>query len=368
MIHSCVKGSLVEDDPNINFEVFSKQLHEKRWGEVFVFCAHMQVLLLALRPIWDHKAYSAAAKKSEDKEFNPERVTDVMKSNLFFAYLGMIIALGGLPEKLAHWAEACCYHWDILMPKPVRRGARKRRRDDRSNRFMTLLYEQARKCPMRGRRLAELVAGGLTGIVDELCSACITTMLIEEKAHLTEAEWAILIMDAESGCKLIKAALIVELDFIRRLPWTFAGLAHHHEGTARRIGAELHHALKALSKEAVAASHRVVQQFLQGPELLAQLDEFVRGAAMVDLALLSCFVFPFCSVLIVERYVEATHSLAKRADRSNHSAVAMSLIRRLPMMEAQLRRCPEMFAVIVDMFDKVREYKKLPALLEIGLP
>ena len=89
---------------------------------------------------------------------------------------------------------------------------------------------------------------------------------------------------------------------------------------------------------------------------------------MVDLASLFCFVFPFCFVLIVERYVEATHSLVKRRNRLNHSAVAMSLSRRLPMMEALLRRCPEMFAVVVDMFDKVCEYKKLPALLEIGLP
>ena len=108
--------------------------------------------------------------------------------------------------------------------------------------------------------------------------------------------------------------------------------------------------------------------FFQGPELLAQLDAFDRGAAMVDLASLSSFVFPFCFVLIVVRYVEATHRLVKRVNRSNHTAVAMSLTRRLPKMEAQLRRCPETFAVVVDMFDKVREYKKWPALLEIGLP
>ena len=98
MIHSCVKGLLVEDDPNIDFEVFSKQLHEKLRGEVVMFCVHVQVLLLALRPTWDPKAYSAWA-KSEDTELNPERVTDIMKSNLFFAYLRMIIALGGLPDK-----------------------------------------------------------------------------------------------------------------------------------------------------------------------------------------------------------------------------------------------------------------------------
>ena len=49
-------------------------------------------------------------------------------------------------------------------------------------------------------------------------------MLIEEKAHLTEAEWAILIMDAESGCKSIKAASIVKLDFIRRLSWNLRDL------------------------------------------------------------------------------------------------------------------------------------------------
>ena len=96
LIHSCVEGSPVANDPAVDFEVFSRKLYEDRWGEIVLFCVHVKVLLLALRQVWDHDAYRRVA-KSEDKEFDPKRVTDIMKSNLFFAYLRTIIALDGLP-------------------------------------------------------------------------------------------------------------------------------------------------------------------------------------------------------------------------------------------------------------------------------
>lgn len=116
---------------------------------------------------------------------------------------------------------------------------------------------------------------------------------------------------------------------------------------------------------ALTAHHHPKTLFLDraGP-LRKHLEDFVGGVPLCEMPLLEFHVAVFRFANIVERFIEASHSLIKRA--SGASGAALSLVRRLPELEDDLSRNPSMLAGLAALFEDTRHVSRLPKLLGVA--
>lgn len=158
-------------------------LYTKRWGEVVYFCIRLKGVLPILRSTWDERRFLFGidgAERSGDEgdetqenlngrsNFDPSLLTRTLKDSFFFAYLDMILALVSMTEDIAHWAEACSCHEDVILQHGFAenqglqgQSRKKHRMTMKSGRVLSSLFSgKADVCPMRGKRLPELVAYG----------------------------------------------------------------------------------------------------------------------------------------------------------------------------------------------------------------
>ena len=171
----------------------------------------------------------------------------------------------------------------------------------------------------------------------------------------------------EGAKALLWTGLQVKLDFTRRLPWSLAGIAAHDLAKARAIGKGLMDDFDSQQQEVQLLHHRLAQNVLgRTSELRADLEAFVAGAPWSNLPRLARAILPFKFIPIVERYIEAGHSLVKRSVPYRHSPPLVSLARRLPRLEDTLSKQPEVMRDLLACFDQSRAVGQIPALLGIS--
>ena len=177
------KAQTFKADPTSFFSQ-AGSLYMKRWNEVVRFCHRLNDVLPIIRSCWDENKFmsevsgGAEGQRKDSYPFSPDRLTVVLRDHLFFAYLDMVLRLAGMLERLANWAESCLCHEDVQLQGQAfrrRRGAsrfqqRRRRRHD--CRVTANFYRLVDVCPMRGRRLPELVVDCVSSSIAELSITC----------------------------------------------------------------------------------------------------------------------------------------------------------------------------------------------------
>ena len=319
--------------------------------------ATLEPLLPILRATWDERKYKADAttEKDADKELAPSEVTKVLADGCFPIYSCMLLLLAGIFEGLGSWAEGCPCHGDELQEHWGFTGQRRRRR--RGGGLVG-------PCLMKGRLLPDIAAGKLAEVLKNLCDVALTELLTRDHGSITPEQWATICGDFERARALMVAGLIVKMDWVLRLPWKLAVIAHHDHKIARTIGRRIVEEYDAMPNDLRAASHRVSARVLAlGTEMRAQLEQFLAGTPMARLPALCREILVLKFICLAERYIEGTHSLVSRWLRSKrYLPVAVSLARRFPSMELMLQQHPECLQSLVECFEECRSLKALPAL------
>lgn len=223
-------------------------------------------------------------------------------------------------------------------------------------------YGDSRNCPMKGRRLPELVDGELQRALDRVMNLCSQRMLLRVRVVMSGDEWDKINADFEAARSHAAAALHIKFDFTRRLPWSLAGLALACPTTARAHGRRLVAEFEEAPEGVRQHHHMKTMFFLKvGGPLRALLDQFIDGVPLTLLPLLEFHIGSLRFINIVERWIEASHSLVKQC--SGRSGVYVSLVRRLPEMNDTLQRRQESIRDLAAAFEQVRRVSLLPGLL-----
>ena len=136
-VNYCVHGS---DLQNRSHELLSHKLgslYMKRWSEVVRFCRRLFDVLPIIRSCWDENKFQFMSgvsggdegQRKDSYQFSPNRLTVVLRDDLFFAYLDMVLRLAGMLEHLGNWAESCPCHEDVQLQGQAYSGADEAFRD-----------------------------------------------------------------------------------------------------------------------------------------------------------------------------------------------------------------------------------------------
>ena len=283
----------------------------------------------------------------------------------FFAYAAMIMSLHRVLEDVASFGEGCCCHEPLLTGRSQHERA-KALSDD----FLGIAHP---RCPMSAMRAPELAAGELqTRLLnsDKRRLELVSVSLAD--SSLSATDWSRVLETYDQGIAFLKSGLDVKLAFWNTLPYKIAGMAHYHEGTARRIARECMESFQSSSAAAPFQFHHALSRSVF-VDHVAEVERFVAGVPRADLhpdllaILASCMCWP-----TAERVIEATHKDAKKDIGLNKSSpVSFSLAIRstsvleevcrkhLPLLLENINRARSFKSVVRDL-----SLKKHPALVD----
>ena len=149
-------------------------------------------------------------------------------------------------------------------------------------------------CVMRGRRLPELVAGGLDAVLSNFSLLAMTELMQKHRPFLSDAQWSSLIADFESGKSHSQLEFSVKLYWVKRLPWKLALVAHRDQAKSRRELLLMIQDFDSQSPELQQHHHSLTcHVLLKSTDLRRDLDMFVAGRSLQELPRLefiaSCF-------------------------------------------------------------------------------
>ena len=361
-------------------------LYTKRWGEVVHFCIRLKNVLPIIRSAWDERRYNfgLAADNSERQtaagdagnaggdsnhhsSFDPNLLTQTLRDSFFFAYLDMVLALVSMTEDIAFWAESCSCHEDILSHSHKRSMSASK--NMKSSRVLSNFFSgKADVCPMRGKRLPELVAYGADKMLLDLGSAAIGSLFVSHRHFVSIEQWNQLRSDFDVGKNQAVLQFRLKFDWANRLPYKLALLAFRDQALARRELGRIASEFDAQPEELKKNHHFVTLQILRpGSILRGQFDAWLSGVPLNDPRLhdLEFQAGCFRLVQITERLYEASHSILKRRTPPNASGPLISLQCRLLDVATEIKVRPETLLSIASQYDVARDYKKLP--YQLGL-
>ena len=308
------------------------------------------------------KCLRIRSEEAKNKKINVADVTAIAKDDLFFTYLKFILLVDEITMALSAWAQFCMCHEDLL--HNPRSNMNKRRRAKRRRFNVGSGEDGTCGCIMMGRRLPELVVGKLEELLKTLCNQTLVKLLTQERRGLTPEQWAIVQSDFEIAKGVLESGLRIKFDWLRRLPWSLAGMAHYDVSISRHCGRAILTEFDSLPLDVKPKSHRKILALLGDHEGSLRNDfvKYINGASLHQLPLLEAQILPYRFVLIIERYIEANHALIERHVPASHSPVLVSLARRFPSLEDLLEREPSLFQTLIDCFENTRAVENIPKL------
>ena len=356
-VHYCVKQSPAHSQADALLSANFGSLYLSRFGAVYHFCRKLKPWVPVLRLAWNEQKFIAGClsdslNRPEGSEFSPSCMSAVMRDNAFFAYLDMVLSWQGIVEGLASWTEGCPCHGNLLRDA----GSSAQRR-----KWLKDAYEEASTCKMKGRRLPEFIGGELH---EDLASISLQRLCFDSQVYVPPEEWSKILDDFAIAGAHIESVLRVKFDWLERLPWVLAALAHPDPDIARRFGSRTVQMYDAQPADVQALHHPQALLFLSSDSPLRPLlDQFLGGMPLHRLPHLEFHIGVFRFINIVERYVEASHSLVSRSPATNCSGAVVSLTRRLQSLEQDLAKCPAKLALLVSCYEQTRQASAVPQLL-----
>ena len=357
-------------------------LYTKRWGEVVYFCIRLKAVLPILRSAWDEKKFlfgiggvsvagsdrQADEAEAEDSQnmgshFQASLLTQTLRDPFFFAYFDMILSLVSMTEDMAHWAESCSCHEDLLQHTSSRSSEQQVRRSTmKSGRAISNLFSgKAEVCPMRGKRLPELVAYGADKMFIDFANAAIGSLFVSHRHFVSSEQWHLILSDFQAGKDQAVLQFQLKFNWTNRLPYKLALLAYEDQALARRELRQVACEYDEQPEDLQQHHHFLTQKILRkGSPLRSQFDSWLSGVPLQKLLDLEFQAGCFRLVQVTERLYESTHSILKRRTPPNASGPLVSLQLRLLDVAAEVRMRPDTLAVIASKYDLVRESKKLP--------
>ena len=204
----CLKGTPYDSlDNQLLFKQTPPKLHEKRWGHIIAFLKASKEPLTLLRVTWNADSFMKEG-KANFKGFEVKSLTDILRSEPFFAYTQMVLQLHKRLDLVRKWCEWCPCHG---MSEADEEGYRRN------------------PCPMNTLRAPECACGDPFQICEAIGEVSPEILLLEPAARLCAEDLAQLFGAFRQGVLAMVGMLRVKMSFWERLPWKALGLAHHSE-------------------------------------------------------------------------------------------------------------------------------------------
>jgi hypothetical protein len=320
-------------------KLFKKKVHhlyDKRWHEVFHFCAQVRPLLGPLAAAWDSRKFlgvAADADASGDAAFNTASLQQVLRDDWFHAYMDMLMHLDEVLQSMYAWAEQCPCHRHLQQQYRQHVPISVSRRE-----FGAFAETHPQlSCPLRGCNAPELAAGVLPEMLDKSFAAGVAALAAAWLSRLSNRQWSDLVGEMDRGKAQTLYIVTLKTQHWQELPWLLCGLAHTDETVARTIAVNI--LQKYDSWPTAAVHHRLTLKFCSANadnKLQAQLRSFSEGASLQDLPDLLQEVSALRCIPVTERHVEAKHSLVLKAlTHRHHGPLSVSMAVRLREIEKE---------------------------------
>ena len=370
-VNYCVRPSQVSHKADELLRQKLGTLYMKRWGEIAKFCQRLSNVLWIIRCAWNERLFlqGVASQTGQDGQahFNPEKFTNILQDNLFFCYFDLVLNLTKVLEACGQWAESCPCHEDLQWLQLMQTFELHSKRSNRSVTVPSLFGKLADTCPMRGKRLPELVAGGMKTVLEHLAGMAFGDLL-QKHCHLLAADqWTLVVQDFEKAKAHALLEFQIKFDWSQRLPWKLALLGHSDLGLARRELSSVVSQFDSQSSALQKHHHRLTLQLLgKCSSVRADLDRFLMGEALEELPQLEHFAACFRFMQITERSYEAAHSIVKRRAPPNSKGPTISLTLRLLDLACDVKLEPHILMEVAAEFENARGVKAIPQLLGIS--
>ena len=159
-------------------------------------------------------------------------------------------------------------------------------------------HHSAGTCSMKGKRLPELVAGSFNQYFDRVCEVALTELMMGCRVHFSEEQWAIVLQNFVAGKAVSWGGFKVKTNFVKRLPWQLAGIAHYDESTARQIARDILDYFDGQDGSAQQMHHGLTLQALSAASLVrAEFFGFCGRCTLAHPCRLShaCATFQICT-------------------------------------------------------------------------
>ena len=304
---------------------------EWRWGSLVECLKHMDGALCAvLRLTWDVSSMKKKVSKvKEDPNSkcdldweavdDPKAIGDVIHSNKFWAFAGMLLRASEAAETISDHFNSCECH--PATPTSQRRGLNPYYASD----------EQAKPCIMVGCFSAMLASGLWKNFVRKAWDQS-EASLLPTFAFVNASDRAELMDHFMAGRDSVIAELTEKLAFWECLPHLLAGMSME-DGDAARVCAR--RCMRLYDNRGGFEAHVLTESMLsRASPLRMEVEYFSAGEDLTNLPGLECEIAKLSLIPVVERAVEAGHASAKQRLRLNDhpSPAAFSLSLRMTEM------------------------------------
>ena len=363
LLHTCFKGSVLEDEANKKFKYWSASLYEARWGEILHFCRRLVDVLQLLPAGWSETAWLRGG-GSEAAELNAQEITAALADVDFPAYLELTLAIEEVTLLLQNWSRRCPCHDYLLRRTQNRKAARK---------LMSLHYKGLwQECPLSGCWAPELAAGKISKVMASVWDSCESKMLKSLRVvAMSESSRSQLLADFRSARVHISTIIHTKMRHWQALPWLLCGLGHHDDSVAQDIACKELDKFSAHPEE--AAHHRVTWALMKpGSAFRADLEAVASGASRWAPERHSRFAIDigrFKFISVDDTAAERPHALVSRrpAGKNLHmSPVKVSLCNRMPLLLSHIKRYGDEFLdVFSECFERLEETAAIATSLNI---
>ena len=351
---TCLRKTQYEHHSNM-FNHFDGSLYEARWHETVTFRRKSDRLIIVLVLTFNARKYNsgldvdgaALATESETAKtrarreqshgiahFDAVKLEAILKSGDFHTYSNMVGVVDDIPTAFAKDLELC----------PCHKALYKKMNSYQIQCSLCSHYSGwIKSCPMSGKVIPELVAGGLDETLDDLKtrSEVVVQAYVAPRGTtpVTQAQWGIIIGDFRQGARANFTIITLKYDFIKRLPILAASLAVADEDRARVWGFKVRDAWRA-DPRPEAHDPRTVR--LMGPDAVFahELDKFLDlGIPREQLNYEFKFELGVFRIgMATETCIEQRHAISTLELRRHFCGpVRISLGSRLPMTERHIR-------------------------------
>ena len=335
-----------------------------RWGSVGASVERVMTMFSIMMATWDPSKF---ARKGNDKDLDKEDteqlqvhtlLTRTIRSCRWWSYCVMVSHLHRMVGEISSWLEGCrCHDWlqRLVTEKGGRAFSRAAKRLINACHFHGYRYGDGDgpnwKCILGGKRAPELAVGALQKLLQRLKLELLANIVRDAVPGTTAEDMSMIVHDFTQAVLHLIDTVNAKLQHWQVLPWSLCGLGHWCADTAREHGRRI---LKQFDDAGLDESkhHRITWEWLwPGSTIRDELHQFLDGAALSILPILSVKVGELVFVPTAERVQEKEHAVAKHwlALTTRRSGVYFSLAVRMPELYARVS-CPQDFERMVRLF------------------
>ena len=327
---------------------FHGKVHEERWGTIAHAVLRLSNLRPALRTCWDLQKFTFDAPTNQRPEHEQaeyghrlQLFNECVNSDVWWGVMHVLHEIAVLQSDVSDWVNSCPCHYHVL----------------KEGHLAADVFQAWSRCPLRGRRAAEVAAGDFFSLLSDLFNQASTRIEAGLPIGLSDEQVLSIMRDFEAARAHIMSTYVLKLSFWSQPPYVLAALGHY-DPLARANAVE--RCLSSTSK------HPLIQELRTHSDLCWA---FLEGGALwessADLGVLVDLAVRMRLMWTSAWRVEGQHARTKKAmtQAPHQSAAYVSMAHRLPEIKDLLKRRPGLLEDLADHVAKVKNGAQAAMLL-----